>query len=47
MNYLYLFRKTEKWTIEADGIKKELLDLELNSYYYYPEIFLVNDDYCQ
>ena len=47
MNYFLLFRKTEKWTIKADGIKKELLDLELNWYSYYPEIFLVNDGYCQ
>ena len=46
-NYFLIFRKIEKWTIEASGITKELLDLELNEYWFYPEIFIISYDYCK
>jgi len=39
--------KTEKWTIKEDEIKQEILDLELNYYYLYPELFAVADNYCK
>ena len=41
-----MLRKTEKWTIKENEITKELLNLELNGYYYYPEIFPVKQNYC-
>ena len=40
------FRKTERWTIEENQITKELLDLELDNYSYFPELFAVNRNYC-
>ena len=40
------FRKTEKWTIEGDEITKELLNLQINDYYTYPEVFAVKQNYC-
>ena len=42
-----IFRKIEKWTIKANETTQELIDLELDNYGWYPEIFLVNNDYCQ
>ena len=44
--YLTLYRKTEKWTINEKGITKELLNLELNDYSWYPEVFVVKQNYC-
>jgi len=38
--------KTEKWTIEESEITKELLNLELNNYYMYPEVFASKKNYC-
>ena len=33
--------------MKANKVTKELLDLELEDNWYYPTIFLVNNDYCQ
>ena len=40
------FRKTEKWTIDGDEITKEILNLPLNDYSTYPELFAVKQNYC-
>jgi len=37
---------TEKWIVDGDRIEKELLDLTLYYYEYYPELFAVNENYC-
>lgn len=39
-------RQTEKWVVEEDRIVKELLDLTLDGYTPYAELFAVSDDYC-
>ena len=36
----------EKWVVEGDQIEKKLLDLTLDNYSIYPELFAVSDDYC-
>ena len=40
------FRETEKWTINDDGIGKELIEPTLYDYTWYPELFLVDESYC-
>ena len=37
---------TEKWVLQVDQIEKELLDLTLDDYHHYPELFAVNENYC-
>ena len=32
--------------MENEGLTRELLDLELNYYYLYPELFHVDDNFC-
>ena len=46
LEYFKLFRKIEKWIINKDEIKKELIDFELDGYHNYPELFFVNDNFC-
>ena len=45
-DYSKFFRKIEKWIINEDEIKQELIDFELDDYHDYPELFSVNDNFC-
>ena len=36
----------EKWTFNGDEIAQELLDLQLDYYNYYPEVFAIEPNYC-
>ena len=42
----YFFRYTEIWSIDGESKIIKLADPQLDGYSYYPELFLVDIDYC-
>ena len=46
--FIYLLSKTEVWTLDEndDTINMKVAEPNLNRYYYYPELFIVDSDFC-
>ena len=44
--YLKNFRYTEIWSNDGESKSIKLADPQLDNYYEYPELFLVDIDYC-
>ena len=47
-NITYLFSETEIWSLddEDDTVNMKIADPKLNNYRLYPELFIVDSDFC-
>ena len=47
-NLIYPFSKTEIWSLEEndDTVSMKIAEPNLNNYSYYPELFVVDSDFC-